>query len=59
MMTFDFDYLDEEQSDREDTDSTRRTALKFKPRKRPEYCKKRPPVRQGMALRSNYRTTRS
>jgi len=57
MMTFDFDYLDE-QYDREETEAVRRPSLKFRPRKRPEYCKKRPPVRQGMALRNNYRTTR-
>ena len=58
MMTFDYDYLDD-QNEREDSDATRRPALKFKPRKRPEYCKKRPPVRQGVALRNNYRTMRS
>lgn len=57
MMTFDFDYMDE-QYEREDTDTTRRPSLKFQTRKRPEYCKMRPPVRKGMALRSNYRTTR-
>jgi hypothetical protein len=58
MMTFDYDYLDD-QYEREDFETTRRQSLKFKPRKRPEYCKKRPPFRQGMALRSNYRTTRA
>jgi len=57
MMTFDYDYLDE-QCEREETESLRRPSLKFRPRKRPEYCKKLPPVRRGMTLRNNYRTTR-
>lgn len=59
MMTFDFDYLDEEFERDEQQEETRRTSLKFKTRKRPDYFKKRAPVRQGMALRNNYRTSRA
>ncbi|MCE9546091.1 MAG: hypothetical protein K8T25_11295 [Planctomycetia bacterium] len=57
MMTSNYEEVDQYEVE-DNTHEPRRSTLRFKPRKRPEYCKKRPPVRLGMALRNNFRTVR-
>lgn len=57
MTTMDFEYLSE-QFDGGDTDSKKRDLPKWKAQRRPEYCKKRTPVRKAMNQRSNLRKIR-
>ena len=57
MTTIDFEYLSD-QFDDSSCGSEKRETPKWKARRRPEYCKKRTPVRKAMNQRSNLRKIR-
>jgi len=57
MTRNDLDYLSEE-LDREEGGKDRPIDPNFKKRRRPDYCKKRTPSRNGISQRNNWRRSR-
>ena len=58
MTNSDFEYLTEQYEPETDSDHVRPIRRRYTDRKRPEYFKKRVPVRRSANLRSNFRRVR-
>ena len=55
MTTRNLDYANE-QFEHSDRRTRQQPVARWKPRRRPEYCKKRSPVRSSIKNRNNYRS---